>query len=89
MGTVKVTKTGETYTVKDANGNVFVGLSAEEAAAAVNLKAEELKTAVEAGKVGVAYFDEADPEGEDEEYDEEYDEDADEDEEIVEEEEEK
>jgi len=85
MGTVKVTKTGETYTVKDANGNVFVGLSAEEAAAAVNLKAEELKTAVEAGKVGVAYFDEADPEGEDEEYDE----DADEDEEIVEEEEEK
>ena len=66
MGTVKVTKTGktgprdETYTVEDADGEVFVGLSAEEAAAAVSLKAEELKTAVEAGQGGVAYFDEED-----------------------------
>jgi len=65
MGTVKVTQTGETYTVEDAEGKVFVGLSAEEAAAAVSLKAEELKTAVEAGQGGVAYFDEADPEDED------------------------
>jgi hypothetical protein len=69
MGTIKVTKTGETYTLEDADGKVFVGLSPEEAVAGINsddVGVEELEEAIAAGQGGVAHFDEEDTEVEDE-----------------------
>jgi hypothetical protein len=71
MGTVKVTQTGETYTLEDADGKVFVGLDADEAASGAGVEVSELEDAIAAGQGGVAYFDEDDIEVEDDETEEE------------------
>jgi hypothetical protein len=83
MGTVKVTKTGDTYTLEDADGKVFVGLSPQETAAGLGeaVGVEELERAIEAGQGGVAYFDEEDTEVEEDDEDEDVDDETEEEEE--------
>jgi phosphopantothenoylcysteine synthetase/decarboxylase len=81
MGTVKVTQTGETYILEDADGKEFVGLTLEEAASGASVSQKELREAIAAGQGGVAYFDEEDTEVEDDEEDEDVDDETEEEEE--------